>query len=195
MFRLKGVLKKIRMSSLYTRNGDDGFTGLLGAGRVAKSDERIEALGAIDEITSVLGLARSLCKTRESANLLIQIQRDLYLLMSEVATTPNHAETFRRINAQHIVWLEEQIAQLENVVDIPQEFIIPGDTPSAAALDLARTVTRRAERQVVKLWHKQQISNQNILQYLNRLSSFCFVLELYENQQSGFQHPTLAKNE
>lgn len=183
------------MSFFFTRNGDDGFTGLLGAGRVAKSDDRIEALGAIDEVTSVLGLARSLCKTRESANLLIRIQHDLYLLMAEVAATPDNAEHFRRIDAQRIVWLEEQIDQLQNVVNIPQEFIIPGDTPSAAALDLARTVTRRAERRVAKLWHEKQLGNQSILQYLNRLSSFCFILELYENQQSGFEQPTLAKNE
>ncbi|MEJ5201918.1 MAG: cob(I)yrinic acid a,c-diamide adenosyltransferase [Anaerolineales bacterium] len=183
------------MSSFYTRNGDDGFTGLLGAGRVAKSDDRIEALGAIDEVTSVLGLARSLCKTRESARLLVQIQHDLYLLMSEVAATPDNVERFRRLDAQRIVWLEEQINQLQNVVNIPQEFIIPGDTPSSAALDIARTVTRRAERRVAKLWHEEQLSNQNILRYLNRLSSFCFILELYENQQSGLEHPTLAKKE
>ncbi len=180
------------MNSFYTGKGDDGFTGWLGAGRVAKSDDRIEALGTIDEVSSILGLARSLCKSRESSLLLARVQRDLYLLMSEVASAPQSAEKFRGIDEQHVVWLEEQIDRLQNTVNIPKEFILPGDTLPGAAIDLARTVVRRAERRLVKLWHKEQLGNPNLLKYLNRLSSFCFVLELYENQQAGFEKPTLA---
>ncbi len=182
------------MSSFYTRNGDDGYTGLLGAGRVSKSDDRIEALGAVDEAASALGLARSLCKSPESTQLLLQIQRDLGLLMSELAATPNHREHFQGICTQHVTWLEDQIDHLQNMVHKPQEFILPGDTPLGAAIDLARTTVRRAERRMVKLWNEAQINNPNILPYLNRLSSFCFVLELVEIQQAGFGDPTLAKD-
>lgn len=183
------------MGPFYTRKGDDGFTGWLGTGRVAKSDDRIEALGTIDEVTSVLGLARGLCKSRESNLLLAQVQRDLYLLMSEVASAPQNAEKFRGIDERHVAWLEEQTDRLQNMVSIPKEFILPGDTLSGAAIDLARTVVRRAERRLVKLWHEEQLGNPNILRYLNRLSSFCFVLELFENQQAGFEKPTLAIDE
>ena len=179
--------------SFYTRQGDDGSTGMLGPGRISKSDARIETLGAIDEANAALGVARSLCRSPEATACLVIIQRDLYGIMAEVASSPGNVERFRTIGTERVNWLEEQTDMLSQMVDLPREFIVPGDSPAGAALDLARTVVRRAERRVVALSEAGQLSNPNLLVYLNRLSSFCFVLELRENQLAGSDQTTLAK--
>lgn len=180
------------MSPFYTRTGDEGVTGLLGEGRVPKFDLRIEALGALDEASAALGLARSLVIAPTVAPLLLEIQRDLYHLMAEVGATPENAARFRKIDEKRVRWLEEQTDAMEQVVEMPREFIIPGETPSSAALALARTVARRAERRVVELFHAGGLENLALLAYLNRLSSLCFALELLENQSKG-QATQLAK--
>ncbi len=182
------------MPSFYSRTGDDGTTGLLGEGRVPKYDLRLEVLGTIDEATAAIGLARVSCQAPESSDLLIQIQRELYLLMGEVAATPKNAEKFHAIDAQSVVRLEERTARLEQQVEMPGEFILPGDTLAGAALDLARTIVRRGERRVAELLHRGGVSNPELLRYLNRLSSLLFVLELRENQAAGRAKPTLAKS-
>lgn len=182
-----------RMSPFYTRTGDEGTTGLLGEGRVPKFDLRIEALGALDEATAALGLARSLVLAPTVAPLLREIQRDLYHLMAEVGATPENAAKFRKIDAERVRWLEEQTDAVEQIVNLPNEFILPGETPASAALALARTIVRRAERRVVELFHVQLLENAALVAYLNRLSSLCFVLELLENQSSG-QATQLAKD-
>jgi cob(I)alamin adenosyltransferase len=181
------------MNPFYTRTGDDGFTGLLGEGRVPKSHPRPEALGTIDEATAALGLARALCQTQETAELLVKIQRDLYSLMAEIAATPQNADRFRAIDSQNVAWLEEQTDRLTSLVEMPGEFILPGDSTAGAALSLARTVVRRAERRIVQLVHDQELENRELVRYLNRLSSLCFLLELWENQAAGSASPTLAK--
>jgi cob(I)alamin adenosyltransferase len=181
------------MTTFYTRTGDDGFTGLLGEGRWSKDHPRLEAVGAVDEATAALGLARAACQEAQTAALLLAIQRDLYHLMAELAATPENAARFRTIDASRVVWLEEQTDALSKQVQLPREFIIPGDSTPGAVLSLARTVVRRAERQVVSLFHQDEIENHTLLQYLNRLSSLCFILELYENQAAGKNQPTLAK--
>jgi cob(I)alamin adenosyltransferase len=180
--------------TFYTRNGDDGFTGLLGEGRVPKEEDRIEALGTLDEATAALGLARSLIQDQTLQQVILRIQRDLYLLMAEVAATPENAARFRQINSASVAWLEQQTDTLAHNVTLPNEFILPGDTPAGAALSLARTVVRRAERRVAALFHQNLLENKELLRYLNRLSSLCFVLELYVYQSGGIGHPTLAKN-
>ncbi|MEW5871269.1 MAG: cob(I)yrinic acid a,c-diamide adenosyltransferase [Chloroflexota bacterium] len=181
------------MNTFYTRTGDDGSTRLLGEGRVPKHHPIPEAVGAIDEVTAALGVARAACKAAHSAEILLQVQRDLYLLMAEVAATPENAARFRRIDAEKVAWLEAQVQAVSAQVEMPREFIVPGDSPSGAAMDLARTVVRRAERRVAQLWHEGMLDNPELLRYLNRLSSLCFALELAENQASGKQQPTLAK--
>jgi len=178
--------------SFYTRKGDDGYTGVLGEGRIPKEHPRTEALGAIDEATSALGLARASARAPKIAPIILQVQRDLYRLMAEVAATPENVEKFRAITEAKVTWVEEQTDSLSRDVRIPGEFIIPGDTQASAALDLARTIVRRAERKVAELYHIGEIDNAQVLNYLNRLSSLCFVLELYEDQFEG-QSPTLAK--
>lgn len=164
----------------YTRGGDDGYTGLLGAGRVPKEDVRIEAIGAVDEANAALGIARSMVRLPENAANILTIQRDLYGLMAELAATPENAEKFRSINEERLQWLEKQTDAIANSIEIPREFIVPGDTTEGAFIDLARAVVRRAERRVVELSHQDDSLNKILLRYLNRLSSFCFLLELQE---------------
>lgn len=181
------------MSEFYTRTGDDGYTGLLGEGRVPKYDQRPETVGAIDEATAALGIARAACQAQQSAQIILTVQRDLYHVMAEISATPENAARFRAIDQGRVAWLEEQMASINPLVEMPKEFIVPGDSSAGAALDLARTIVRRSERQVARLLHSQVIENPHLLQYLNRLSSMCFMLELLENQTSGRLSPTLAK--
>lgn len=171
--------------TFYTRKGDDGRTGLLGEGRLAKYHPRIEALGTLDETSAALGLARALSESPRVNNILLNAQKDIYALMAEVAATPENAEKFRGINADRVLWLEKQIDVLSNTVENPAEFILPGETQGGGALSLARTVTRRAERRVAALLDEGALENAEILRYLNRLSSLCFLLELAENQFAG----------
>ncbi len=180
------------MSPFYTRTGDEGTTGLLGEGRVPKFDDRIEALGAVDEATAAIGLARSSAKSPQTAPLLLEAQRDLYKLMAEVGATPENAARFRSIDEARVRWLEEQTDRLEQTTEVPREFIVPGDVPASAALALARTVVRRAERRVVALSQRGGLENPHLLAYLNRLSSLLFMLELVENAYAG-QKSNLAK--
>ena len=173
------------MSNFYTRKGDDGTTGYLGEGRLPKYHPRMEAIGTLDETTAALGLARSLVRSPTLKPILIQIQRDLYGLMSEVAATPKNADRFSSIDASRVDWLEEQTDSLNKTIDMPSEFILPGETPGGGALSLARAVTRRAERRIAALLAEDELKNKELLRYLNRLSSLCFVLELAENQYDG----------
>ena len=186
------ILVIMTSMTFYTAKGDDGTTGLLGAGRVPKYHNRMEALGALDEASAALGLARAQATAEQIAPILLDVQRDLYKLMAEVAATPANAERFRAIDAARIAWLEQQANALNQVVEMPREFILPGDTPGGAALSLARAIIRRAERRVVALFDENEITNPDLQRYLNRLSSLCFVLELLENQSAG-KSTSLAK--
>ena len=143
--------------TFYTSKGDDGTTGLLGEGRVMKYHARIEAVGTLDESTAALGLARAQCLDPRSSPILLKAQRDLYKLMAEVAATPENAERFRMIDASRVKWLEEQTDALSESVEMPREFILPGDSLAGAALSLARAFIRRAERRVVVLLDEQDV--------------------------------------
>ena len=181
------------MPTFYTRMGDDGYTGLLGEGRVPKYHPLTEAVGAVDEAAAALGVGRAACQGERSSALVLTVQRDLYHLMAEIASTRENAARFRQIDASRVKWLEEQTDFLSNQVEMPKDFILPGDSSAGAAFALARTVVRRAERSVARLYHEQLIENRELLRYLNRLSSLCFVLELYENRAVGVVSPTLAR--
>jgi cob(I)alamin adenosyltransferase len=180
------------MPSFYTRAGDDGYTGLLGEGRVPKYDMRPEAIGCVDEAMAALGMARATCKSAEAREIILGVQRDLYALMAETAATPENAEKFHAIDSSKVSWLETQTDELARLVEMPHEFIIPGDTLAGAMLDLARTITRRAERRLAELLHRGDIRNPELMRYLNRLSSLCFVLEIREIQIEK-NNLTLAK--
>jgi cob(I)alamin adenosyltransferase len=187
-------------SKFYTRAGDEGYTGLLGPGRIAKEDARLEAVGSVDEANAALAIVRSLARSPGAAGTILEIQRDLYGLMAEIAATPENAEKFRSVNAQRVAWLEAQVDELSAQVEAPKEFIVPGDTPEGAFVDLARAVVRRAERRAADLFHRGEIVNPDLLRYLNRLSSYCFLLELRETllakQSPGGEAAkfTLARN-
>jgi cob(I)alamin adenosyltransferase len=181
------------MEKFYTGMGDDGFTGLLGPGRVPKNHPLTEAIGSIDEASAALGAARAASQSEQTRPLVLTAQRDLYSMMAEIAATPDNSERFRTIGQDRVLWLEENTDTLSQAIQLPKEFIVPGDSASGAAFAVARTVVRRAERRLADLWHAGDLENEYLLPYLNRLSSLCFVLELLENQQSGISSPTLAK--
>jgi cob(I)alamin adenosyltransferase len=180
------------MTKFYTQTGDDGYTGRLGKGRLPKHDQLIEAIGTIDEASAALGLARALSEVPETVDLLLEVQRDLYHLMAELSATKENASQFRAIDEERLSWLEAEIDTISSAIEMPSEFIIPGDTPPGAVLSLARSIVRRAERRVAELQLTGTVENQQILPYLNRLSSLCFVLELKEIKSSNI---TLAKKD
>lgn len=173
------------MKKPFTRTGDDGNTGLLGRGRVPKYHPRIEALGTLDEASAALGLSRALCKADQITPILLRVQRDLQDIMAEVAAPLENAANHRTITNKSVQWIEEQIGALLKDVNMPGEFLLSGDSTAGAALDLARTIVRRAERRVAGLFHAGEIENLDLVRYLNRLSSLCFILELLENQGSS----------
>jgi len=180
--------------TFYTAKGDDGTTGLLGEGRVPKYHIRMEAIGTLDEASAALGLARAQCAVPQTPRILVAVQRDLYKLMAEVAATPENAEKFRGIDDDQVKRLEHETDELSKIVEMPREFILPGDSLGGAALSLARAIVRRAERRVVELFDGEEVVNPHLQRYLNRLSSLCFVLELLENQHAG-RKTSLAKAE
>lgn len=181
------------MAHFFSGKGDDGTTGLLGEGRIPKYNLRMEAIGAVDEASAALGFARSQAAQSETRDRIIRIQRELYQLMAELATTPETAGRFQRIDANCVRAIEDAIAALEAQVVLPREFILPGDTSAGAALDLARTIVRRAERRVAEILARGDVSNPELLRYLNRLSSLLYLMELSENAAGGRKNPTLAK--
>ena len=183
------------MTKFYTKSGDDGYSGRLGEGRIPKNHPVIEAVGAIDEASAVLGIARAQSRFNDTNDLLLRIQRDLYHLMAEVSATPENAAKFRVIDGGKTSWLEEITDIIGNSVMMPNEFIVPGDSLVGAWFALSRAVVRRAERRVADLHLAGMIENKYLLRYLNRLSSLCFVLELRENQGSESSSQTLAKTE
>jgi cob(I)alamin adenosyltransferase len=169
---------------IYTARGDQGATDLLGE-RVTKDDPRIDLLGDLDEANSSIGFARSLARVTQANGMLIAAQRDLYQVMAELAFVDTTRPDSLRFEASRVAWLEDQIAAVEATVTLPREFVVPGDTPSGAAMDVARTVIRRAERQAVALASAGGIGNPEIVRYLNRLSSLLFILARAEDAQGG----------
>ena len=179
------------MPSFYTRTGDEGYTDLLG-GRVPKYHDRPETYGTLDEATSVMGYARAIALSERTKQVLLETQRDLYLMMAELAFTPELLHGKYRITAAHVARIEQETDQLSEDVPLPPHFILPGDSASGAMLDVARTVIRRAERLAVKLAHDGALENEQVLAYLNRLSSLLFILARYEDREAGVT-PTKAK--
>ncbi|HXZ05412.1 MAG TPA: cob(I)yrinic acid a,c-diamide adenosyltransferase [Ktedonobacteraceae bacterium] len=174
------------MAKVTTGTGDTGYTGLLGEQRVPKYDARPDTFGTVDEATSALGLARAMTHDPEVKEIIYQIQQELYLLMGELATTPeNYEKIGLRMTIEHVQRLEQIEEHLKGEVEIPNKFVIPGDTPDGAALDLARTIIRRAERMAVKLLHDGVIQNGEVVRYLNRLSDLIFILARYIEVKSS----------
>ena len=174
------------MARVTTRTGDDGYTGLLGEGRIPKYHPRTEALGTVDEATSALGLARAQSPTPRVREVALRLQRDLYLLMADLATTDQaRAKLGQRLTSEHVAGLERLSDELRAEVEIPPAFVVPGATVSSAALDVARAVVRRAERQVVKLLHDKEIDVWDTARYLNRCSDLLHILARYDEVSQG----------
>lgn len=173
---------------IYTRTGDAGTTGLFGGGRVPKDDLRVEAYGDVDELNAVLGMARAVEMMPRIDEVLVPIQRDLFAIGALLATPD------REKMAQHLAKAridEARIAELEHAIDDGEQeleplhaFIIPGGTPKAAALHVARTVCRRAERHVVRLQHDVDLPPLAVI-YLNRLSDLLFTLARLATRRAG----------
>jgi cob(I)alamin adenosyltransferase len=182
-----------KKTRLYTRTGDQGYTHLLGKEQVPKHDLRPEAYGAIDEASSFMGLVRAEPGINSRTNDTIQqAQRDLWILMGELAATPE-VKLPKRLETERIHWLETEIDWLGDQTPPLTAFVLPGDTRVGALLDVARTVVRRAERGVARLAHEDHLVNPEILRYLNRLSSLLFALARYEEHLAG-KEITLAKD-
>ena len=180
------------MSPFYSKTGDDGTTGLLGAQRVDKDDLRIEVIGSLDELSAALGMARSLCSQSVNDDLK-KIQVTIYELMSELAATKENVSQFAKIDEASLEELESMIDRYADQTKMPTAFILPGDSTASAALSVARTTTRRAERRLVQLSKKENSVRKILLKYLNRLSSLLYVLEIHVIQNQAGILPSLVK--
>ena len=175
------------MKKFYTSEGDDGTTGILGQERVSKNHPRINAVGAVDESSAALGFARAQADDPEIHQLVKNIQENLYQTMTLLVLENPNPDKFPELKKSQVEWLEGKIDHYSDLVDQPQGFILPGESIASAAFGVARTVVRRAERIVVQLREDGLWISEGILPYLNRLSSLCFVLELYTSEHQPSQ--------
>lgn len=177
------------LNRIYTRTGDKGTTALAAGGRRPKHDLRIEAYGTVDETNACIGMVRLHTAGHEIDSMLSRIQNDLFDLGADLATVetdkPLPYEPLRITQAQ-VDRLEQEIDRLNGELSVLRSFVLPGGTPAAAALHLARTICRRAERHVVELTEKpdEKVSPEAV-KYLNRLSDFLFVASRYVNDKGA----------
>ncbi len=170
----------------FSKQGDQGFTSLMGGQRVPKSGPRPDAYGTLDEASSALGLARASARKPKTGEIILGVQKDLLLLGAELATEPEDSSKFAyQISARHVEGLERLIEELQSDVALKREFVYPGGSLAGAAIDLGRTVIRRGERKAVDMVHQKLISNPEVLRYLNRLADLLFVLARYEETPSS----------
>ena len=165
---------------IYTRTGDDGTTGLFSGERVDKTSRRIEAHGAVDELNSLLGVARAAGPHPEVDSHLARVQRTLFAAGADLATPADATPAIPRLDAAETAALEAEIDAMEAALPALCTFILPGGTPAAAQIQLARAVARRAERDVWRLATGETV-NAALPAYLNRLSDFLFTLARWEN--------------
>ena len=174
---------------MYTGFGDGGETSLLYGGRVSKADPRCEAYGALDEAVSAMGLGRALSLKQDVRDILLGLQKEAFTVGGEIAIDtdfyPKFLEHFQKVTPDMVDKLEETTDALTARIEPPREFIMPGGSAAGAAIDLARSTVRRAERRTVELMDSGLLTNTEIPRYLNRLSSLLFVLARYEEIPSG----------
>ncbi|HTK45793.1 MAG TPA: cob(I)yrinic acid a,c-diamide adenosyltransferase [Patescibacteria group bacterium] len=179
-------------SVVATTRGDDGSTGLLfGGERIGKDDPRTEAYGTIDEAVAALGVARANLGAKRKigtlpaglgglAPLILRLQRELFVVGAELATNPAAWDRLEdgttRVSEGMVKAIERDLVQLERHTEMPREFVVPGETPTSAALELARTILRRAERRAVALQREGLVPGPNLIPYLNRLADLVWVL-------------------
>lgn len=166
-----------------TRTGDDGFTNLLGPDRVPKYSSRPTAYGTLDEASSALGLARSVCDIDGARQLIYELQNALYKAMAELATpTSRQGKAPFTMTTQDVERLDQISDEFKGKVTIGREFIVPGGTTCGASLDLARCIVRRGERCVARMVHDGEVTNRHVLEWLNRLSDVIFILARFVEQ-------------
>jgi cob(I)alamin adenosyltransferase len=179
-------------SVVATTKGDDGTTGLLyGGARISKDDARTEAYGTVDEAVAALGIARANLGAKRRigtlapplgglADVILRFQRELFVVGAELATNPDAWDRLEdgrtRVSAEMVDGVEQVLVELEASIEMPREFVVPGETPTSAALELARTILRRAERRAVGLREEGLIPGENLIPYLNRLADLVWVL-------------------
>lgn len=173
----------VKLNRIYTRTGDDGTTGLVDGSRRSKADPRLQVVGSVDEANAAIGLAR-LHSSPATARALGRVQNDLFDLGADLAT-PDGIEGALRIVPAQVEWLEAQIDAANDSLAPLTSFILPAGTPAATALHLARTITRRAERDGVAAMAAGEALCHPAMQYLNRLSDYLFVLSRVENSATG----------
>jgi cob(I)alamin adenosyltransferase len=173
----------IAKSAVATGKGDDGTTGLLYGGRVAKDDARTEAYGTVDEAVAALGLARAelaAAGLRDLAASILRWQRELFVVGAELATNPTARERLEdgvtRVSERMLDGVETELREQEGGMVMPREFVVPGETKASAALELARAVVRRAERRIVSLDRAGELGGEWLLPYVNRLADLLWVL-------------------
>jgi len=195
-------------SIVSTTRGDDGTTGLLfGGARIQKDDPRAEAYGTIDEAVAALGLARANLGVKRRAGtlalpmgglaeLILRFQRELFVVGAELATTPEAWDRLEdgrtRVSAAMVASVEQLLLELERTITMPTEFVVPGETPTSAALELARTILRRSERRSVTLRRDGLVPGDQLLPYINRLADLLWVLARAAEQAES-RHATPAR--
>lgn len=180
--RIQSVAKK-RITRVYTKTGDDGTTSLVDGSRVSKASPRVEAYGEVDELNAVLGITRGHIADAGISGLLREIQNELFIMGADLASPPG--VNAPRVSDHSVKMLESVIDEYLEELEPLKEFILPSGGPGGSYLHLARTVSRRAERKVVKLMESEDIGK-NALVYLNRLSDLLFVLARVENIRDKF---------
>jgi cob(I)alamin adenosyltransferase len=173
--------------SSFNKKGDRGITSLLFGHRVPKYSPRPEAYGALDEASSALGMARALVSDKKIKTIILEVQEDIFVMGAELAALPDETSKLKaRISQTHIKRIEELLNTYEMSSQMPRAFVPPGETAVGAALDLARSIMRRAERRIAKLFDEGEIKNQELLSYCNRLADLLFTLARYlESQESA----------
>ncbi len=175
--------------SIATRTGDQGTTALMFGRRVSKADPRVEAYGTVDELNAAIGAARASCRDKRVAQRLLQIQKELVILMGELAVAVEdraryQKQGFKFVVAEMVERLGRWVTEIEAQRPRFDGWSTPGATPTAAALDVARTVCRRAERRVVALGETRRKRNPEVIRYLNRLGDLLWLMARQEETRS-----------
>jgi cob(I)alamin adenosyltransferase len=177
---------------IYTKKGDEGTTGLLYGGRVPKDDVRTDVYGTLDEVVSALGLARAGGLVPRVEEIVIRLQREMFVVGAQLATSEANQgklqDGISRVTPEMTATAESDIDSLLEQHPLPQEFILPGETMGSAGLDVARSTIRRAERLAVTMERSGLVPDPEILRYLNRISDLLFVLARFEEAERG-RHP------
>jgi cob(I)alamin adenosyltransferase len=196
---VSGRRPAIARSAVATGRGDDGTTGLLYGGRIAKDDPRTEAYGSVDEAVAALGLARAELEAAGEHDLaegLLARQRELFVVGAELAANPRARDRLEdgvsRVSESMLESVEEELARWESAIAMPKEFVVPGETRASAALEMSRTVLRRAERRVIGLQRSGALESEWVVPYINRLADLLWVLARAA-EQAEHRRPTPSR--